>query len=69
MMLAYRLVRLIETHSDALATGLLRKVENCEFTQKKTGKTIRWITKVDEKRMWADFLAKLDRHNRAAGVF
>lgn len=44
-------------------------LENCEFTQKKTGKTIRWITKVDEKRMWADFLAKLDRHNRAAGVF
>ena len=32
MMLAYRLVRLIETHSDALADGLLRKVENSEFT-------------------------------------
>jgi len=32
MMLAYRLVRLIETHSDALAAGLLRKVENSEFT-------------------------------------
>src|SRR5579871_2787371 len=32
MMLAYRLVRLIENHSDALATGLLRKVENSEFT-------------------------------------
>jgi len=32
MMLAYRLVRLIETHSDALGTGLLRKVENSELT-------------------------------------
>lgn len=28
MMLAYRLVRLIETHSDALAAGLLHKVQN-----------------------------------------
>jgi hypothetical protein len=28
MMLAYRLVRLIETHSDALAAGLLEKVKN-----------------------------------------
>src|SRR5437868_9697927 len=28
MMLAYRLVRLIETHSDALAAGLLQKVRN-----------------------------------------
>jgi hypothetical protein len=32
MMLAYRLVRLIENNSDALAEGLLRKVENSEFT-------------------------------------
>jgi hypothetical protein len=31
MMLAYRLVRLIETHSDALATGLLQKVQNSEI--------------------------------------
>ena len=28
MMLAYRLVRLIEAHSDALAAGLLRKVQS-----------------------------------------
>lgn len=33
MMLAYRLVRLIETHSDALAAGLLLKVQNSEFTR------------------------------------
>ena len=32
MMLVYRLVRLIEDNSDALAAGLLRKVENSQFT-------------------------------------
>ena len=32
MMLAYRLVRLIETHSDGLAAGLLQKVQNSECT-------------------------------------
>ncbi len=31
MMLAYRLVRLIETHSDALASSLLAKVQNSEL--------------------------------------
>lgn len=33
MMLAYRLVRLIETHSEALAAGLLAKVQNSELTR------------------------------------
>jgi len=33
MMLAYRLVRLIETHSDALASSLFRKVQDSEFTR------------------------------------
>lgn len=33
MMLAYRLVRLIETHSDELAAGLLEKVQNSELTR------------------------------------
>ena len=33
MMLAYRLVRLIETHSDALAAGLLEKVQKSELTR------------------------------------
>ena len=32
MMLAYRLVRLIEKHSDALAAGLLQKVQSSELT-------------------------------------
>jgi len=33
MMLAYRLVRLIETHSDGLATGLLARVQSSAFTR------------------------------------
>src|SRR5690242_3181036 len=32
MMLAYRLVRLIETHSDRLAAGLLEKVRQSDLT-------------------------------------
>ena len=32
MMLAYRLVRLIETHSDALAASLLNRVEKSDLT-------------------------------------
>jgi hypothetical protein len=32
MMLAYRLVRLIESNSDALAAGLLHRVQNSEYT-------------------------------------
>ena len=33
MMLAYRLVRLIETHSDALASALLERVQHSELTE------------------------------------
>lgn len=33
MMLAYRLVRLIETHSDGLAAGLLKKVQSSEVAR------------------------------------
>ncbi len=33
MMLAYRLVRLIETHSDQLAQGLMDKLRRCEKTR------------------------------------
>ena len=33
MMQAYRLVRLIETHSDTLAAGLLAKVQESELTR------------------------------------
>jgi hypothetical protein len=31
MMLAYRLLRLVETHSDALAAGLLERTRNSDF--------------------------------------
>jgi hypothetical protein len=33
MMLTHRLVRLIETHSEALAGNLLERVQTCEFTR------------------------------------
>jgi hypothetical protein len=33
MMLAYKLVRLIETHSDSLSSSLLAKVQNSPFTR------------------------------------
>lgn len=33
MMLAYRLVRLIETHSDQLALGLMEKLQTCDKTR------------------------------------
>jgi hypothetical protein len=33
MMLAYKLVRLIETHSEGLAASLLTKVQTSEFTR------------------------------------
>jgi len=33
MMLAYRLVRLIETHSEALAASLLERVQSSDFTR------------------------------------
>lgn len=32
------------------------------FLSGKTRRTIGWITAVDETRMWADFIAKLDKH-------
>lgn len=34
MMMLYRLVRLIETHSESLAAGLLDRVQNSELTQR-----------------------------------
>lgn len=33
MMLAYRLVRLIETHSDQLAVGLMERIQHCDKTR------------------------------------
>ena len=33
MMLTYRLLRLIETHSDQLAHGIMQRIQSCERTQ------------------------------------
>ncbi|MBI3476792.1 MAG: nucleoside hydrolase [Acidobacteria bacterium] len=39
-----------------------------EFEHLQTGKTITWITSVDEKRLWADFVVKLDAYQRTHSV-
>ena len=41
------------------------KLDDVTFTPAKTDPAIRWITAIDEKKMWADFTAKLDRHRAA----
>jgi purine nucleosidase len=38
------------------------------FEHVQTNKTITWITDIDEKRLWADFLDKLDSHQRTHAV-
>ncbi len=42
--------------------------DDMSFDHAKTGKDITWITDVDEKRMWADFLKKLDYHQQTHAV-
>jgi len=37
--------------------------EDLTFSSANTNKTVNWITEIDEKSMWADFLKKIDRHN------
>ena len=39
-----------------------------EFEHPQTNKTITWITAVDEKRLWADFVTKLDAYQRTHAV-
>jgi purine nucleosidase len=38
------------------------------FSFAKTGKTVDWITEIDEKSMWADFLNKMDQHNEGLSM-
>ena len=38
--------------------------DDMTFEQVKTDRTITWITDVDEKRMWADFLSLVDKYQR-----
>ncbi len=42
--------------------------DNMTFDHIKTDRTITWITEVDSKRMWADFLQKLDTYQRSHEV-
>ena len=41
-----------------------RLTQGLSFDKVETQETITWITDVDEKRMWADFLEKLDDYQR-----
>ena len=42
--------------------------DDTSFGYPQTNKTITWITAVDEKRLWADFIAKLDFYQRSHAV-
>jgi inosine-uridine nucleoside N-ribohydrolase len=42
--------------------------DDASFDHPQTNKTITWITAVDEKRLWADFVAKLDIYQRTHAV-
>jgi len=42
--------------------------DDMSFDHTKTGKDITWITDVNEQRMWADFLKKLDYHQQTHAV-
>jgi hypothetical protein len=42
--------------------------DDTSFDYPQTNKTITWITAVDEKRLWADFIAKLDFYQRSHAV-
>lgn len=45
-----------------------RLSETATFEHAPTAKTITWITDIDEKRMWADFLSKLDAYQRTRAI-
>ncbi|MBZ5669564.1 MAG: nucleoside hydrolase [Acidobacteriia bacterium] len=42
--------------------------DDASFEHPQTNKTITWITAVDENRLWADFVAKLDAYQRTHAV-
>lgn len=42
--------------------------DDMSFAPGRTGETITWITDVDEKRMWADFLSRIDAYQRTHPV-
>jgi inosine-uridine nucleoside N-ribohydrolase len=42
--------------------------DDLTFEHPRTNRTITWITVVDEKRLWADFVAKLDMYQRTHAI-
>jgi len=42
--------------------------DDMTFEQVKGDQTVTWITDVDEKRMWADFLSLVDEYQRTHAV-
>lgn len=42
--------------------------DTATFEHSPTGRTITWITDIDERRMWADFLANLDAYQRTHAI-
>jgi inosine-uridine nucleoside N-ribohydrolase len=42
--------------------------DDLKFDHPKTEKTITWVTDVDEKRLWADFLERIDTYQRTHDV-
>ena len=45
-----------------------RLADNLSFEQMNTNKTITWITSVDSRSMWADFITRLDEYQRTHAV-
>jgi hypothetical protein len=42
--------------------------DDLSFTSGPSGKTITWITGVDSKALWADFLRQLDAYQRTHAI-
>jgi hypothetical protein len=42
--------------------------DDMTFEQGRTDRTVTWITDVDEKRMWADFLGLIDAYQQTHAV-
>lgn len=45
-----------------------RLADTLSFEPIKTDKTITWVTSIDSRRMWADFIAKLDEYERTHAI-
>jgi inosine-uridine nucleoside N-ribohydrolase len=54
------------TTQHTLPRPILR--DDMTFEQVKTDQTVTWITNVDERRMWADFLSLVDEYQRTHAV-